>query len=151
MSKETKVGELRLDWNEETKVGEARVDGKLLFKFPDTPAMRFVLQQMSARKSFNQAWIDLMYSNVPIDTWSRRFIARALEELWFPPSKSLRKDWQQFRTMQIFDHVKSTLKEVGWPAMKAEVRAAKFVGMSIDAINKRKHRAKSQRTNRRAR
>jgi hypothetical protein len=114
-----------------------KVDGKTVNK-PGTP--------------FEEAMIDLLLSDVPLDAFWRQKIAVLLEDLFFPLPKHQQKNRQKSVQNLLYKGAKvSLMRNSGWRAGDAATRAAAFVGKSVDAIEQQIKRGRRAQKTRRAR
>jgi hypothetical protein len=102
---------------------------------PDTPAIRFHEDRWHETGSLNQAYIDLLRSDVPLDQEIRQMLADWAEGLVRPDPPAERRRIKKELENQVYIDVRTELRERGFSKNDAETLAAKFVGKkSVDAI-----------------
>jgi hypothetical protein len=123
--------------------------GDVLLSLPRTPANVFLLERIITKNpkdriSFEQAMIELVESDVPIDPMWRKMIARDLRDLYYPPSKHQRKNKEKSDRVFFYQFSKQLFRRKGRSAPRAEEIAAWEVGKSVEAMRKEVQRTRKK-------
>jgi hypothetical protein len=115
---------------------------------PEDPAAEFFTKRLNKvrlddfdRKS-QQALVDLVASDVPLNSFWRRLIAGELQHLYFPKEsdKKGKQRAELWAARSLQDHLQNAQ---GMSATEAEAEVAKTIGIEVDVLRKRRQRQHS--------
>jgi hypothetical protein len=119
---------------------------------PEDPAVEFLRKRLNEIRAddplFDRKWqqavVDLVASDVPLDPVSRRLIAGELQRFYFPKeSDNQRKQRiELLYARRLQDHLQTV---AGMSATDAEAEVAESLGISVDALRRRRTRQQSKR------
>jgi hypothetical protein len=123
---------------------EADFDELGLIVPAEPPAWRFIVERLKKvrpddpqyKKKWQQATIDLVASDVPLDPLMRHLIAGELRGLYFP---NVERDRRERRRLEIatIESQKQLLRGRGMTAKEIEQAIAESFGISVDGLRKK--------------
>jgi hypothetical protein len=115
---------------------------------PMSPALDFIRRRLNkvppddpqSDAKWQQAVIDLVASNIPLDPRTRSLLAGELSRLYFPNAERDRRARRRIESAAIED-LKRELLRRGMTAAEVEREVAQTFGISVPALRKRTQRA----------
>jgi hypothetical protein len=113
-------------------------DGLPLYLYPDTPAVRLLLQQSEREGiTIEQVVAAVLQANdVPLDAWTRRYAAMLLRKHDPALTKHQHKQRERHGLASCFTEIKEAFMGAGETATEAEARTSEHLGKGVDAMRK---------------